>query len=555
MRKTILRTISCLALILVAFSAAAALQGGSPFTVIWDEQPVELKPGTSFRLGVTIRAPEGYYLYADETDVDFASLEGLLISDIRYPKSKPYVDPVLGKKVEVYSGDVSIAIEGRVPESMEPGDRELTALVRFRGCSPTLCYRPEEREVGFRMAVLTPVAGERVVQRPAELKSEPELAPIPVTLPERLGLKGLLEVRDFSELLDRGVPVAAAIVLLAGILTSLTPCVWPVIPLVLLFVGVHPSRRFRDNLSLAATLVSGIVLTYSLLGVGAVAFGKNLGFLFQQRWFLVLIVAFFVAMSLSMFGVFDIRMPRGWHARLHRLGGKGHRGAFLAGMGMGLLASPCSGPVIAALLGYVALQGNYLLGFLLTVIYGCGMGVFIVLLGAGYGELAGKLRGGSWMLWIKRALGIILLFPAFFYVGSLFSWSMPGGSRAESQWMHVEWLSSEPDALHFARQTGKPIMVEFTASWCPPCTALERNFFSRSDVAALSFELVPLRIDASKETPEVRRLISKYRVVGWPTVLFLAPDGSSYEDLRVGEYAPSSVERGMREAVQRAGRP
>jgi thiol:disulfide interchange protein DsbD len=189
---------------------------------------------------------------------------------------------------------------------------------------------------------------------------------------------------------------------------------------------------------------------------------------------------------------------------------------------MGLVASPCSGPVLASVLGYVALAGSYALGFVLLLVYGAGMGLLLLVVGTAYGELAGKLRGGAWMLWIRRGLGILLLFPAAFYRGSLFPW------------------------------TGRPVMLEFTAAWCPPCQALEHHFFSRADIARESAALVPLRVDATVESREVRALISRYRVVGWPTVLFLSPEGRPYEDLRVGDYDPKAIEFGMMEAVRRA---
>lgn len=498
---------------------------------------------------VTIRAPEGYYLYADETEIDFASLEGLFVTDIRYPKSTPYADPYLGKEVEVYHGDVDITISGKVPVRLEPGRRELVALIRYRGCSPTICYMAMEREVPFIVDV-GPVLAEKEALPATPRKGLDVVEDGGSRVTEARGLKALLKIRDFKELLGRGLGLTLLIVFIAGILTSLTPCVWPVIPVVLLYIGVHPHKRFHENFALAALLVSGLVLVYSLLGIVAVALGKNLGFLFQQKIFLALVVVFFLAMSLSMFGAFDIKMPRRWHQRINKMGGEGYLGAFFTGMGIGLVASPCSGPVLAALLGHVALQGNYVTGFVLLVVFGIGMGLFVLLLGAGYGELAGKLHGGPWMVWIRRVLGVILLFPAAFYMGSLFRWSgedlFSTGDEAK-----IEWVMGEEDALRFAQMNNRPIMMEFSAEWCPPCRRLDRDFFRRPEIVGLSYQLVPLRIDATFETKGARRLIEKYRVTGWPTVLFLDPTGKPYRDLRVGDYDPRAIERGMREAIRR----
>ena len=552
--KTILGTLVALVLLLASAGVGqAALNPQSPFSVVWDEAPVELAAGSTFTLRVTIRVPEGYYLSASETDVDFASLEGLLITDVRYPRAAKVADPYLGKEVDVYRGDVTIAISGRVPEGLDPGERDLLARIAFRGCSPTICYRAEEAEALFRVAV-GPSLG---APKPAPRTAEPpagwaEEGPAPA--PEPFSLRRLLEVQDFGVLLQRGLGWTLLIVFVAGILTSLTPCVWPVIPVVLLFVGVHPHKRFKDNVLLAATLVTGLVLVYALLGIAAVALGKNLGFLYQQRWFLAVVVLFFLAMSLAMFGVFDVRLPRRLQQRLHRMGGEGYRGAFLAGMGTGLVASPCAGPILAALLGYVALQGNYAAGFALLVVYGTGMGLLIVLIGAGYGELAGKLKSGPWMLWIRRLLGILLLFPAAFYMGSLFRWStdaiLGAGDRPR-----IAWMADEATALQIADASGKPVMLEFSAEWCPPCKALDDRFFSRLEIIDLAGRVVPLRVDATIETPEARRMIRKYRVAGWPTVLFLDSKGRPWRDLRVNDYNPAAAERALREAIRRAEEP
>lgn len=546
-----MKTLSLITILLLTMgSAQGAIPPSSPFQVSWDDTPISLTAGGPFELRLTIHVPEGYYIYADETDVDFMSLEGIIITSIALPKSTPYKDPYLGKEVAIYKKDVQITITGHAPEHAGSGIHDLTARVSFRGCSPTLCFRPEEHEVSFRLEVAQIPLGERhATEKPPVVEKGRDKEKVSAS--EGAGFKNLLKVRDFSLILEQGFGVTILIVFIAGLLTSLTPCVWPVIPVVLLFIGVHPHKRFLENLLLSASLFLGLIIVYAGLGIIAVAAGKNLGFLFQQRIFLAIVVLFFLAMSLSMFGAFDLKLPRSLQHKLHSLGGKGYRGAILAGMGTGLVASPCSGPVLAALLGYVALQGNYPLGFVLLVIYGIGFSLFVVILGACYGELAGKLRGGPWMVWMKRALGLVLLFPAAFYMGSLFRWS---GDRilSDDNRPRIEWVTDEAHALKFAEESDRPIMIEFGADWCPPCRALDAGLFRRPDIVALSMRLVPFRVDATIETREVRRLIDKYRVQGWPTIIFLDPEGRPYQDLRVSDYNSEAIEHGIKEAIERA---
>ncbi len=346
---------------------------------------------------------------------------------------------------------------------------------------------------------------------------------------------------------DKGLFTILILALFAGMLTSITPCVWPVIPAIMVFVGVHPHRRFVKNLILSSCLCLGLVLVYSLLGLLAVALGKNLGFLFQAKAFGVLVVLFFLAMSLSMFGLFEVRLPHKWHGLAHRLGGEGYLGAFLAGMGLGLIASPCSGPVIASLLGYVAMNRDYAKGFFMLVSYGVGLSIVLVFIGAGYGFFAGKIRGGKHLKWGKRVLGALLLIPAIFYAQSVFDLS-----SCESQRPKVEWITVESDALKFAKTESRPVMVEFTAEWCPPCKALEEGVFRMDDVVKLSYQLVPLKINATHESKELRELMDKYKIMGMPAVVFLAPDGTPYEDLKVLSNDKNSIMKSMSAAIERA---
>lgn len=547
--KSIATAVWALLLLCISVVSIASIGPATPFRVVLGEVPREVHQGDDFHIDLRISIPKGYYLYADDTDVDFASLEGLFITGIEYPQAEKYEDPFTGRTVDVYRDHALLSIKGKAPEGLSPGVRVLTAQVHFRGCSPTLCYRPQTKDIAINIDVAKADAEETPVQQET-LSSAPAAKSIPQRVVEQLNLRALLKVRDFSILLERGMLSTILIVFLAGLLTSLTPCVWPVLPAVLMFVGVHPHKRLGENLLTAACLVGGLILTYAVLGIAVVAFGKNLGFLYQQKWFLALVVVFFLAMSLSLLGAFDIRVPARWQSLMHRMGGEGYVGAFFAGIGLGLIASPCAGPVLAALLGHVALQGSYITGFALLVVYGLGMGAIMLLIGAGYGELAGKLKGGRWMIWIKRFLGLILLIPALFYLAALVGIGQPKEAIPGSP--QVEWMTDEAAALESAMLEGKPVMMEFTASWCPPCKTLEEDFFTRTKIVTLSFMAVPLRIDATVENARVRRLIEKYGVVGWPTVVFLSPEGKPYSDLRVGHYDPQAIEEGLKEAICRA---
>ncbi len=531
----------------VPLFARAAVGPTSPFHVAWDEGPVKVEAGKKFKVAVTIRVPADHYLYADKTEVDFRSLEGVRIDDIKFPRPENRLDPYFGKMMEVYGSDVEIEIVGHIPDTFPGGERELSAVLNFQGCSSKLCLRPEEQEVVFTIDVEPAKQASGVEPRGEAGKGAKE------GVARGPGLGSLVKSQDFAPLAERGFAFSILIVFLAGVLVTLTPCIWPIVPVILLIIGVEAQRKWYKNIPLAATFVLGLVVVNALLGISAAALGKTLGFLFQYRVFLIVVVIFFVAMSLSMFGLFEFRPLQFMHERLRKIGGKGFRGALLMGLATGLITSPCASPVLAALLGYVGAKQSYAAGFTYLVVFGLGMGLVFILFGSVYGMIAGRWKGARSAVWVRRALGIILLIPALFYLRALVRWDGVFHPAVDAGKPRVEWVVSKEDALKFARQSGRPIMIEFYADWCPPCRSLETSFFKRDDIVGLSYQLVPLRIDATVATPEAQKAVDDFGVVGWPAFFFLSPDGNVYDELTVISYNPEKLEESMRAAISLAG--
>jgi len=517
----------------------------SPFEVVSNSSHIEVMSGETFHASVVVHVPRNNHLYADSFNLDFIALDGIRVKDITYPNPVQYDDPVIGRSISVYDGDVDVDITMYVPKSLDIGRHDMLAKLSFKGCSPKMCYRPEHREVPFAVIVI-PASSNTVMptNRAKGMVKEGGNSFFK-------SLKNIVGGMNFVNAMRRQIPLALLVAFIAGLLTSLTPCVWPLIPAMLLFIGVHPERSVKRNVCLTASLIMGLVFAYSILGILAVALGRNVGFLFQYRWFIVLVVLFFIAMSLSMFGLFDLYAPRRWQAFMHKFGGDGPLGAFFSGMGLGLVASPCVGPVLASILGYVAAQRNYAYGFLFIFVYATGFGLLFVVLAAFYEKLVGRLKSGYWMTWIRRALGVMLLIPAVFYGATLFH---SYGEYSRSEGPSVVWITSKHDAFNFAKRENRAMMLDFSASWCTSCLRLQRKFFSRSDIARLSYRLIPLEIDATVEKDDVRHMMNKYGITGLPAVVFLSPDGSFYRDLTVMSYDPARIKANMIEAIKRAAR-
>ena len=517
----------CLGMITVA-PAGKAFAGfsGSPFQLIWDPAPVQVRPGEEASLAVTVRMPSGHFLYQDKTSLDFTSLEGIHVLKINYPKAVTREDPQTGHEAQVYEGEVEISARIKVPEGATAGERELMAILSYQGCSDKLCLRPEETNIQWMVQVTTAVVG-----APEEVPPVIEQAPaVETTAPE-----ALFELPKTAEdLVRNGIGWAFVVAFIGGLLTSVTPCVLPLLPITLLVIGVGHHRRRHHNFGLAVMLTLGLMVSYALMGSLAAILGLQLGFLFQTKWFLALVIAFFVFMSAAMFEVIHLQVPLWLRNLLLRLGGQGPLGAFLAGISMGFLAAPCVGPVMGALLAFVGLTQNVWMGFLLMCSFALGMGSVFMLVGTFYGALSHHTRKPHIAKWVKRTLGVLLLLPALYYLDSFVPWmdKVPFLPRTT-----VAWVTTESTVLDQAKVLQRPIFVDFSAKWCAPCEEMNRTTFRDPRVIEkLANEWVAWKVDATFTTPEIKKILDQYHVLGWPTMLFLDANGQEIPNSRrVGE--------------------
>lgn len=494
----------------LGYSSELSSKGPNPFVVSWDKDPVSLTAGTTFKMAVKISAPPGHYIYKDKTYLDFMALEGVRVLEIKYPSPTTHKDAFSGKTVAVFEGDIIIDVIFSVPETLTPGEKVIEGLLVYQGCSQELCFREMNLPIEWKIKVTKYIEG------------------VGGEVPGRPSFKELLSSSSFGTVLQYGYLWAFIIAFLGGILTSLTPCVLPIIPVTLLVIGVHKKGSLTKNLLYSFLFTLGITFTYSILGIVAASLGFNLGFLFQERAFLILVVLFFIAMSLSMFGFFTIQLPLTMRTWLGNLGGRGFLGSFLAGISVGLLAAPCVGPVIGPILLYVASTKSLNLGFWLLATYSMGMGLLIIILGTFYGVFAGRIQGGRLAVMVKRVLAILLLIPAIYYGSLLIS---KGADSHVSLEGGVQWLFDAEEAGKMAGESQKPIMVDFYANWCPPCKILDKEVFGDQKVIEKSKLLVNLHIDATSDTAKVDKITRAYDVIGLPTVVFLSSDGRVLNEL------------------------
>jgi thiol:disulfide interchange protein DsbD len=235
----------------------------------------------------------------------------------------------------------------------------------------------------------------------------PELA---ILLPQGLG-----------ETLQQRPLLALATLFGAGVLTSLTPCIYPMIPITAgIIAGATPAdaaagpRRVRVVL-LTLTYVAGLALFYALLGLLAGLTGTLFGTVSANPWARFAIGNLLLIFGLAMLDVIPVAAPDRLVRWAGGLAGRSYPGVFLLGATSGIVAAPCGAPAFAAVLTWVSTTGSAILGFLYLFVFSIGMTALLVAVGIFSGTLARLPRSGRWMLWIKRLAGAILIAMAEYY--------------------------------------------------------------------------------------------------------------------------------------------
>jgi thiol:disulfide interchange protein DsbD len=292
------------------------------------------------------------------------------------------------------------------------------------------------------------------------------------------------------------------------------------IPITVGYFGGQSEGRIGKTLGLALLYVLGLALVYSALGVFAALTGSLFGSLLQSRLVVGVVAVVLFLLGLSMMGVFTIQPPRFLMARSGAK--KGAAGALAMGALLGIVAAPCVGPVVAALLLYVGEQGSPQLGFVLFFALSLGLGLPYLLLGTFSGAIKSLPKSGMWLERSKKIFAIPLLLAALYYgysalkptasqaatVATTTTTTMDATSQttgatsiattndtAKPAATGKEWANATANALTAARLAERPVVLDFRADWCLPCLELEREVFSRPDVLNAARGTTLLKVD------------------------------------------------------------
>ena len=586
-RRLILAAVTLLAaaLLIVSWPGAARAQAGGAFGLdALKPSPFEFEPkdarivsDATAEVDFAFSIQPGYHVYSNQISVKVKSPADVSLAEFVKPPPKRKHDPILKDDVEYYEGTVAFTARLKIPTRSALDGQTLVLNVRYQGCSPDTCFLPETRTLEFRFGPggsegtdsgqEAPPLGQALYRR-FGVMGLPTIVFIDASGREYKGerITGFVDASKMADTISRvvagkgsyeedagiagrlarsGLVLTFLLVFGGGLLATLTPCVWPMIPITTGIVLGSKKPGTGAGFVLSGAYVLGMALVYAVLGVVIAMAGGLVGSSLQNPVVIAAVAGLFVAMALSMFGLYEMPLLS---MGSQRFGGGGIAAAMALGGVSALVLSPCVGPLVVSLLTYVASTGSRVLGGALLFTFGLGMGAPLVLIGTFSGALQKLPRSGAWMLEVRKLFGVVLIAFATYFIFPLLSptaeWIVSGAvavalaagllafdvrpqlgellgkvklglcglliagglfaigaaPRGKAPGTDgIAWHESFETARQAARQQNKPMMVDFYAEWCAKCRELDAYTYSEPEVAKAAEGLVAVKIDLTEE--------------------------------------------------------
>jgi thiol:disulfide interchange protein DsbD len=523
---------------------------------------------------------EGYYLYRARIKVTTPSARAQL-GATQLPAGQIKNDEYFGKQ-EVYHHELIATVP--VARARD-GSFDLPLQVTYQGCAEAgLCYPPITKTVTVTLPAATSLGAV-----PGSAAGATAHSP------------GANDQTWFASLIRSGsLFVMLGSFYLAGLLLSFTPCVLPMVPILSgIIAGGGANLTTARAFALSATYVFGMALTYALAGIACAAAGRQVQAVFQQWWVITLFAGLFVALGLSMLGLFTLQMPVSVQTRIASVSNRQSAGSFggvaIMGALSALIVTTCVAPALVGALVVISQTGAIARGGAALFAMGVGMGTPLLAVGASAGKLLP--RAGPWMDLVKKIFGVMMLAVAAWMLArivpdrvALVLWALPALLLAWLLWSETRspsasgWtlralgvlvglygvalaagsalggtdplaplpaFAAKTPALPFrtiktladldrevalARSRGRSVLVDFSADWCTSCKEMERYTFSDPAVQAALAQTVLLRADVTRNDSDDQALLRRFGIFGPPTIAFYGTDGQERAQYRVVGY-------------------
>ncbi|WP_447026860.1 protein-disulfide reductase DsbD [Vibrio alginolyticus] len=526
---------------------------------------------------------DGYYLYQERLSV---AGEKVSLGELQMEDGTPHKDEFFGD-VHIYTQPLFV----NVPMyDWQDGAR---VVVQYQGCAKAgFCYPPETRVIPISAFTssnsdsTTATTASKAEQVPTatppavQSSSSADTPSAPVTQQDSLAAN--LADNWWTPLLF----------LALGVGLAFTPCVLPMYPILTSIVLGSGKLSQRRALGLSFVYVQGMALTYTLLGLVVASAGMQFQAAMQHPYVLIGLSVLFIALALSMFGLYSLQLPSSVQTWLNNLSNKqqggSSAGVFAMGAISGLVCSPCTTAPLSGALLYVAQSGDLLTGGIALYALAMGMGIPLILVAVFGNKLLPK--AGGWMDRVKTLFGFILLAAPIFLLErimpemwSTILWSALGiaafgwlyhiknslefggwkqsavgiiavlGLLASAQPILNYWFGNSTtqtqqatvsftrianvaeleEQLALAKAAGKPVMLDFYADWCVACKEFEKYTFHDPSVEAKLQDFVLLQADVTKNQVQDIELLKHMSVLGLPTIEFWDASGEHVSNARL----------------------
>ena len=532
--------------------------------------------GTEFKIAVKVNIDPQWHVNSDKPYEDFLipsalsidSTLGFRLFKVKYPNPQDRKLSFSDKPLSVFEKEFYIGSLAMAPANIKPGTYKLAVIFDYQSCNDKTCLPPNSVSDTLTIEVADKQTAVKEINQDVFKNVE-----IGYTSAAPVVTKSDSDDNSISSRLERsGLLLSLIFVFIGGLALNLTPCVYPLIPITIGYFGGQSEGKTSRLVMMGVLFVVGLAITYSVIGVVTALSGSIFGSLLQNTYVILFIALIFLVLSLSMFGVYEFKLP---DALVNKAGGakSGLFGAFFMGLTMGIVAAPCIGPFVLGLVTYVAAKGDPLFGFILFFDLAVGLGFPYLLLAIFSGKIKKLPRAGEWMEAVKHVFGFLLIGMAIYFLNPILPKNIQGfplpvfmiiaalyltffdklanrimGFRifkivfsillivvavyalVPSNKKSIGWQHYKPEIASATLSGSKGMIIDFYADWCIPCKELDANTFSDGRVIALANNFISLKADMTKSlSPEVEALRNKYNIVGVPTVLIIDSKGKEVQ--------------------------